>query len=65
MTPAVRRWFLPTTAVALGVLLLFHPQSDGRMYDRLRIVGGVVKRRGLLGGMGGRRADAEPQGGKS
>jgi hypothetical protein len=33
MTPAVRSWFLPTTALVLGVLLLFHPQSDGRVYD--------------------------------
>jgi hypothetical protein len=35
MTPTVRSWFLPTTALALGVLLLFHPQSDGRLYDGL------------------------------
>jgi hypothetical protein len=35
MTPTARSWFLPTTALALGVLLLFHPQSDGRVYDGL------------------------------
>jgi hypothetical protein len=35
MTPTLRSWFPPTTALALGVLLLFHPQSDGRVYDGL------------------------------
>jgi hypothetical protein len=35
MTPAVRRWFLPTTALTLAVLLLFHPQGEGRIYDGL------------------------------
>jgi hypothetical protein len=31
MTPAVRSWFPPTTALALGVLLLFHPQGGDRI----------------------------------
>ena len=36
MTPTLRRWFLPTTALTLAVLLLFHPQGDGRIYDGLQ-----------------------------
>lgn len=34
MSPIVR-WFPPVTALALGGLLLLHPQSDGRIYDGL------------------------------
>jgi hypothetical protein len=35
MTRAARRWYPPTTALALGVLLLFHPRSDGRISEAL------------------------------
>jgi hypothetical protein len=36
MTPAARSWFLPTTALTLGALLLLHPQGGDRLYEGLR-----------------------------